>query len=161
MRMIGELSDIVAACSKAVAAYLEQWISPDKIRVLRYAFDVPGRDQTAPPAGDGKLKLVLVGTKLQGKGQDEALAALARLRAAGVPAHLRLVGPGRRPYVRQLEQAAQGLGVERKWFMVSSATDFSQEKMAAMSGQVEAEGRSPWATAEGLLPWQDGTAAED
>ena len=56
---------------------------------------------------------------------------------------------------------AQGLGVERKWFMVSSATDFSQEKMAAMSGQVEAEGRSPWATAEGLLPWQDGTAAED
>jgi enoyl-CoA hydratase len=56
---------------------------------------------------------------------------------------------------------ARGLGVERKWFMVSSATGFSQEKMAAMSGQVEAEGRSPWATAEGLLPWQDGTAAED
>jgi hypothetical protein len=44
--------------------------------------------------------------------------------------------------------------------MVSSATDFSQEKMAAMSGQVEAEGRSPWATADGLLPWQDGTAAD-
>jgi enoyl-CoA hydratase/carnithine racemase len=54
----------------------------------------------------------------------------------------------------------QGLGVERKWFMVSSATDSSQEKMAAMSGQVEAEGRSPWATADGLLPWQDGTAAD-
>jgi enoyl-CoA hydratase len=55
---------------------------------------------------------------------------------------------------------AQGLGVERKWFMVSSATDSSQEKMAAMSGQVEAEGRSPWATPDGLLPWQDGTAAD-
>jgi enoyl-CoA hydratase len=55
---------------------------------------------------------------------------------------------------------AQGLGVERKWFMVSSATDSSQKKMAAMSGQVEAEGRSPWATADGLLPWQDGTAAD-
>ena len=54
----------------------------------------------------------------------------------------------------------QGLGVERKWFMVSSATDSSQEKMAAMSGQVEAEGSSPWATADGLLPWQDGTAAD-
>jgi len=54
----------------------------------------------------------------------------------------------------------QGLGVERKWFMVSSATDSSQEKMAAMSGQVEAEGRSPWATADGLLPWQDGSAAD-
>ncbi len=53
---------------------------------------------------------------------------------------------------------AQGLGVERKWFMVSSATESSQEKMAAMAGQVEVEGKSPWATAEDLAPWQDGTA---
>ena len=56
---------------------------------------------------------------------------------------------------------AQGLGVERKWFMVASATDSSQEKMAAMTRQVEAEGKSPWATGEGLLPWQDGTAAKE
>jgi enoyl-CoA hydratase len=53
---------------------------------------------------------------------------------------------------------AQGLAVERKWFMVASATDSSQEKMAAMTRQVEADGESPWATAEGLRPWQDGTA---
>jgi enoyl-CoA hydratase len=56
---------------------------------------------------------------------------------------------------------ARGLAVERKWFMVASATDSSQEKMVAMSEQVEAEGASPWATAEGLAPWQDGTAVED
>lgn len=56
---------------------------------------------------------------------------------------------------------AQGLAVERKWFMVASATDSSQEKMAAMTRQVEAEGESPWATAEGLLPWQNGTAAKE
>jgi enoyl-CoA hydratase/carnithine racemase len=55
---------------------------------------------------------------------------------------------------------AQGLAVERKWFMVASATDSSQEKMAAMTKQVETDGKSPWATAEGLLPWQDGTAAD-
>jgi enoyl-CoA hydratase len=53
----------------------------------------------------------------------------------------------------------RGLGEERKWFMVSSATESSKEKMAAMSRQVEADGRSPWATAESLAPWQDGTAA--
>ena len=52
----------------------------------------------------------------------------------------------------------RGLGVERKWFMVSSATKSSREKMAAMTRQVEADGRSPWATAESLEPWQDGTA---
>jgi enoyl-CoA hydratase/carnithine racemase len=54
---------------------------------------------------------------------------------------------------------ARGLATERKWFMVSSATDSSKEKMAAMSRQVEADGASPWATAEALEPWQDGTAA--
>ena len=56
---------------------------------------------------------------------------------------------------------AGGLGVERKWFMVASATESSKRKMAAMAKQVEAEGRSPWATAEGLQPWQEGTAGDD
>ncbi len=53
---------------------------------------------------------------------------------------------------------AEGLGVERKWFMVASATDSSQKKMAAMAAEVETEGASPWATAEALRPWQDGMA---
>ena len=56
---------------------------------------------------------------------------------------------------------AHGLAAERKWFMVASATDSSQAKMEAMVRQVEAEGRSPWTTAEGLRPWQDGTAGGD
>jgi enoyl-CoA hydratase/carnithine racemase len=55
---------------------------------------------------------------------------------------------------------ARGLGVERKWFMVASATDASKRKMAAMTRQVEVDGRSPWATSNGLLPWQEGTAEE-
>jgi enoyl-CoA hydratase len=54
----------------------------------------------------------------------------------------------------------RGLGEERKWFMVSSATDSSKRKMAAMTRQVEADGRSPWVTAEGLEPWQSGSATE-
>jgi enoyl-CoA hydratase len=53
---------------------------------------------------------------------------------------------------------AQGLSIERKWFMVSSATDSSQEKMAAMAEQVDTDGKSPWASPEDLAPWQDGTA---
>src|SRR3954447_10031469 len=56
---------------------------------------------------------------------------------------------------------AEGLAIERKWFMVSSATDSSQEKMAAMTRQVESDGVSPWTTAEGLQPWQEGTAGRD
>ncbi len=54
---------------------------------------------------------------------------------------------------------ARGLGVERKWFMVSSATEASKRKMAAMARQVELEG-SPWISSETLTPWQEGTAAD-
>src|SRR3954468_21589830 len=54
-----------------------------------------------------------------------------------------------------------GLAIERKWFMVSSATESSQEKMETMARQLEADGTSPWVTAEGLQPWQDGTAGQD
>jgi enoyl-CoA hydratase len=52
----------------------------------------------------------------------------------------------------------KGLALERKWFMVSSATQSSKEKMAAMSRQVEVDHGSPWVTAELLEPWQEGTA---
>jgi enoyl-CoA hydratase len=55
---------------------------------------------------------------------------------------------------------ARGLAIERKWFTVASATEASQRKMAAMAGQVEAEEVSPWASPEGLLAWQQGTAAD-
>jgi enoyl-CoA hydratase/carnithine racemase len=54
----------------------------------------------------------------------------------------------------------RGLAVERKWFMVSSATDSSKEKMAAMNRQVEADGGSPWVTSELLEPWQEGTVGD-
>jgi enoyl-CoA hydratase len=54
----------------------------------------------------------------------------------------------------------RGLAVERKWFMVASATEESKRKMAAMSRQVEVDGASPWARAESLEPWQGGTAVD-
>jgi enoyl-CoA hydratase len=56
---------------------------------------------------------------------------------------------------------ARGLAAERKWFMVASATDSSQEKMATMAEQVATEGASPWASGETLKPWQDGTAGAE
>ena len=54
----------------------------------------------------------------------------------------------------------RGLAVERKWFMVASATESSKEKMAAMSRQVEVDGASPWVTAESLEPWQEGAPVD-
>ena len=56
---------------------------------------------------------------------------------------------------------SKGLAQERKWFMFASATDSSKEKMAAMARQVDADGASPWAKAETLRPWQDGTTGAE
>jgi enoyl-CoA hydratase len=53
---------------------------------------------------------------------------------------------------------ALGLAEERKWFMVSSATESSQEKMEKMARQVERDGASPWADPESLRAWQEGRA---
>src|SRR5205085_4179345 len=86
----------------------------DKIRLLPYAFDISSRRlerRAVAAADDTELKLVLIGTKLDGKGQEEALAALAILQETGVPAHLRLVGPGRPEYVRRLKRRATEIGI--------------------------------------------------
>jgi enoyl-CoA hydratase len=58
------------------------------------------------------------------------------------------------------KRLARGLAEERKWFMVSSATESSKHKMASLARQVEREQRSPWIAAETLGPWQEGTAAD-
>jgi hypothetical protein len=43
--------------------------------------------------------------------------------------------------------------------MVSSATDSSKRKLAAMAREVEAEG-SPWIDSDALARWQEGTEGE-
>jgi enoyl-CoA hydratase len=55
---------------------------------------------------------------------------------------------------------AAGLAEERKWFMVSSATESAKRRMAAMAEEVRERDRSPWIATETLAPWQEGTAAD-
>ena len=80
-------------------------------------------------------------------------ARLARRSPLAIRALKRAVYEGgSKPLVR-------GLGVERRWFMVASATESSKRKMAAMAREVDAEG-SPWVDAEALARWQEGTASD-
>jgi enoyl-CoA hydratase len=135
-----------------------------------------GGTQRLPRAiGTGRaLEMMLEGRTLSPRealdvGLVHAVLPPEQLQEAAVRTGERLATRSREA-VRSLKRAvyegaatdlARGLGTERKWFMVSSATDSSQEKMEAMARQVESDGASPWATAEGLRPWQEGTAAED
>jgi enoyl-CoA hydratase len=119
---------------RAMAMMLEgRTVSP------RQALDY-GLVQAVVPQDQVEEAAVRMGERLARRA-PEAIRALKRAVYEG----------GSRPLHR-------GLAVERKWFMVSSATETSKEKMAAMARQVEAEGGSPWMTAELLEPWQEGTA---
>ena len=119
---------------RALAMMLEgRTISP------REALDY-GLVQAVVPPDQVEEAAVHIGERLARR-SPEAIRSLKRAVYEG----------GSRPLRR-------GLGVERKWFMVSSATESSKQKMTAMSRQVEADGVSPWATAESLEPWQEGTA---
>jgi enoyl-CoA hydratase len=119
---------------RALAMMLEgRTISP------REALDY-GLVQAVVPPDQVEAAAVRIGERLARR-SPEAIRSLKRAVYEG----------GSRPLHR-------GLGVERKWFMVSSATESSKEKMAAMSRQVEVDGASPWVTAESLEPWQEGSA---
>jgi enoyl-CoA hydratase len=121
---------------RAMAMMLEgRTISP------REALDY-GLVQAVVPPNQVEEAAVRVGERLARR-SPEAIRSLKRAVYEG----------GSRPLHR-------GLAVERKWFMVSSATESSKEKMAAMSRQVDVDGASPWVTAESLEPWQEGTTVD-
>ena len=54
---------------------------------------------------------------------------------------------------------AQGLAVERKWFMAEAGEPESLEAMARFVDQVAEEKGSPWADPEAIRAWQRGTGA--
>ena len=100
-----------------------------------------GLVQAVVPADQVKEAAIRTGERLARR-SPEAIRALKRAVYEG----------GSRPLAR-------GLGIERKWFMVSSATESSKRKLAAMAREVEIEG-SPWVNAEAMARWQEGTAAD-
>jgi enoyl-CoA hydratase len=87
---------------------------------------------------------------------EEAAVRMGERLARRAPAAIRSLK--RAVYEGGSRPLHRGLAVERKWFMVASATESSKEKMAAMSRQVEVDGGSPWVTSALLEPWQEGTA---
>jgi enoyl-CoA hydratase len=122
---------------RALAMMLEgRTLSP------REALDY-GLVQAVVPPDQVECAAVRIGERLARR-SPEAIRSLKRAVYEG----------GSRPLHR-------GLALERKWFMVASATESSKEKMAAMKRQVEADEASPWATAASLQPWQEGKAVED
>ena len=104
----------VACISDYCRAQMMRLVEPsdwDRLKIVRCGLDA---DQllTAMPAvrpDDGPLDVLTVGRLVPDKGQALLLRALARLRDAGVPVRLTIVGDG--PDRRALERLAGRLGV--------------------------------------------------
>jgi enoyl-CoA hydratase len=113
-----------------------------------------GRTLAPPEALDyGLVQAVIPPSELE----EEAIRTAERL-ARRAPEAIRALKHA--VYEGSTQRLSRGLAQERKWFMFASATDSSRQKMAAMAGQVEADGASPWAQPETLREWQEGTGGE-
>jgi len=144
MRFVEQSSVLVAVPSRAVAARLAEWIPPAKLRVLRYAAAQPASVPVAAKRSEA-FEMLAVGTLSESKGQHAAIEALARLRRAGVPAELTVVGAGRRGYTRRLERLTHSLGVADAVAFRGAVADvtpfYDAADVLVLSSRSEAYGR--------------------
>jgi glycosyltransferase involved in cell wall biosynthesis len=108
----------VVCVSESVRAHvLRHWPAtpPERLCVIERGVD-PAAFPRQPRAArvDGRRVLLMPGRGTRLKGHASAIALLARVRAAGVDASLRLPGaiePGREHYLEELRAQARALGV--------------------------------------------------
>ncbi|MGH2682057.1 MAG: glycosyltransferase, partial [Actinomycetota bacterium] len=82
------------------------------IRVVRQGAEVPDAPPPASTEGEStRCRLLVLGHKVPGKGQEDAVRAVAFLRRSGMDVTLSLVGRSARGYVDRLERMVSALGV--------------------------------------------------
>lgn len=122
--LVGRLSAAVVACSHAVADRLGQFVGREKLLVAYYPVATGlGEPPVPPPSRPGAPVFLVLGKRQEGKGQADAVRALARARRSGVDARLRLVGAEDPSYGAYLGGLIRELGLEA---VVESATFSSQ-----------------------------------
>jgi glycosyltransferase involved in cell wall biosynthesis len=144
MQFVDRSSELVGVPSHAVAERLSEWIPRPKLRVIRYA---ALQERATPDVAKrtASFELLSVGTLRSSKGQHEAIEVLARLREAGVPAELTLVGSGRAGDIARLQRLARTLGVAGAVSFVGSVADptpfYDAADVLVLCSRSEAYGR--------------------
>ncbi len=110
LRRVGRLSARVVTCSRALASRVSEYVDPAKVEVACYAVTLGlDRPRVPAPGVPGAPRVVLLGRKHPGKGQADAIRAIARLRRRGFAASLRVVGEAQAGYDRELERLCAGV----------------------------------------------------
>jgi glycosyltransferase involved in cell wall biosynthesis len=150
IKMIGRLSAFVIVNSKAIAAYYARFIPQHQIRMIYQAVNVQARngaDKAPKPLGGlDSVKLVLVGAIQEGKGQTDAVQALAQLIDQGVRAELSLVGTGNAIDLERVKSIIARCGLEQRvkftGYVLDPSPFVEESDIALMCSQSEAFGRS-------------------
>jgi glycosyltransferase involved in cell wall biosynthesis len=109
LRLVARFSDLVLCVSDAVRTEAAQWIPKEQLWVVRWSADI---DPVEPlPKQNDRFRLVILGRKSPGKGQHEAIEALARVRAKGIDAELDIIGDGIPEYEAELLRLVRRLSV--------------------------------------------------
>ncbi len=103
--LMNRLSSLCLTVSQAVARKYQACLDPGKVHFIYQPIDVDlsGRGEIGPQETPPRFTCIMVGRLQAGKRQEDAVRALAELRAAGVPVRLWLVGDGDPDYRAFLE----------------------------------------------------------
>jgi len=142
--MVSRLSDAVIVNSHAVRRKFSTAIKASRLHVIYYAVDF-----AIPPAAvelqEDPFRLCLIGRICAGKGQEDALRAVGRLREKGIGAYLSLVGNENADYGRFLRRLAKDLAIESQVAFVAFTEDpfaiMTRSHAALMCSRSEAFGR--------------------
>jgi len=116
-KLIDRLSYRIIVISEALKRKYSQYISSTKIQVIYDGVQLEGGIYIDPKTKQGWSKmsiptLVVVGLLHPGKGQIDAVLAVAKLVKRGISVRLRVVGDGDPGYLKQLKQAVVQNGIE-------------------------------------------------
>lgn len=102
LNLVNLLSQVCIVNSHAVAQKYERWIAPAKLKVVYQAVNVIPGEPIALPATTN-CRCIIVGALTAGKGQEDAIRAIAQLIHTHVKVELLIVGDGDPQYREYLE----------------------------------------------------------
>jgi glycosyltransferase involved in cell wall biosynthesis len=143
-RLINRLSAAVVVNSGTLRAHLQEH-GVDKAEVVAYAIEVP-EGVVRPRPSKPTLQLALVGTVTPGKGQEDAVRAVARVVEAGTDVQLAFVGPAQTQFRNSIAELASDLGVRDRirftGFVEGPFAEIAEADVCLVCSRREAFGRS-------------------
>lgn len=131
--------------SQAVLEKYRTLLSADRIDKIYYAVDVPPCTDQPLRSNSGRLRILLAGSKTEGKGQEDAILASRLLRNKGYDLELILLGAETEVYGALLRALAKRLGlgdcVRFIDFTLNPFEYFANADIALICSRSEAFGR--------------------